>query len=102
MFCIGIHEQLLEHLTSQPVLRQHAFHRSFDNGFRTAGKEILRSFSLLSSGISGECQVFLFLQLVSCKFYLVCIDNNNKVTGIAFDVPNDDFWFEELNGKKVK
>ena len=25
------------------------------------------------------------------------VDNNNKVTGISFDVPNDDFWFEELN-----
>jgi hypothetical protein len=30
------------------------------------------------------------------------IDNNNKVTGIAFDVPNDDLWFYELNGKKIK
>jgi CubicO group peptidase (beta-lactamase class C family) len=30
------------------------------------------------------------------------IDNNNKVTGIAFDVPNDDFWFDELNSKKIK
>jgi CubicO group peptidase (beta-lactamase class C family) len=25
------------------------------------------------------------------------VDNNNKITGISFDVPNDDFWFEELN-----
>jgi CubicO group peptidase (beta-lactamase class C family) len=24
-------------------------------------------------------------------------DNNGMVTGISFDVPNDDFWFEELN-----
>jgi CubicO group peptidase (beta-lactamase class C family) len=30
------------------------------------------------------------------------IDNNMKVKGIEFDVPNDDFWFEELNAKKVK
>jgi CubicO group peptidase (beta-lactamase class C family) len=29
-------------------------------------------------------------------------DNNQKVTGIEFDVPNDDFWFYELNAKKVK
>lgn len=28
-------------------------------------------------------------------------DNNGKVTGLSFDVPNDDFWFEELNAKKV-
>lgn len=27
-------------------------------------------------------------------------DNNGKVTGISFDVPNDDFWFEEFNAKK--
>jgi CubicO group peptidase (beta-lactamase class C family) len=30
------------------------------------------------------------------------VDNNNAVTGISFDVPNDDMWFYELNGKKVK
>lgn len=30
------------------------------------------------------------------------LDNNNKVTGISFDVPNDDFWFDELKSKKVK
>lgn len=29
-------------------------------------------------------------------------NNNQKVTGIEFDVPNDDFWFYELNAKKVK
>ncbi|WP_207504604.1 serine hydrolase [Telluribacter humicola] len=29
-------------------------------------------------------------------------DNNQKVTGIEFEVPNDDFWFYELNAKKVK
>ena len=30
------------------------------------------------------------------------LDNNLNVTGIEFDVPNDDFWFEELNAKRVK
>ena len=29
------------------------------------------------------------------------LDNNAKVTGISFDVPNDDLWFEELNAKRV-
>jgi CubicO group peptidase (beta-lactamase class C family) len=29
-------------------------------------------------------------------------DNSSHVTGISFDVPNDDFWFEELNAKKTK
>jgi CubicO group peptidase (beta-lactamase class C family) len=29
------------------------------------------------------------------------LDNNNEVTGISFDVPNDDFWFQELKAKKV-
>jgi CubicO group peptidase (beta-lactamase class C family) len=29
-------------------------------------------------------------------------DNNARVTGISFDVPNDDFFFEELNAQKVK
>lgn len=29
-------------------------------------------------------------------------DNDAKVTGISFDVPNDDFLFSELNAKKVK
>jgi CubicO group peptidase (beta-lactamase class C family) len=29
------------------------------------------------------------------------LNNNNEVTGISFDVPNDDFWFEELNAKKI-
>lgn len=28
-------------------------------------------------------------------------DNNQKVTGIEFEVPNGDFWFYELNAKKV-
>jgi hypothetical protein len=28
-------------------------------------------------------------------------DNNNIVTRLVFDVPNDDFFFEELNAKKV-
>jgi CubicO group peptidase (beta-lactamase class C family) len=27
-------------------------------------------------------------------------NNNGEVTGISFDVPNDDFWFEELNAVK--
>jgi CubicO group peptidase (beta-lactamase class C family) len=30
------------------------------------------------------------------------LDNNNNVTGISFDVPNDDFWFQELSAKKIK
>lgn len=29
-------------------------------------------------------------------------DASQKVTGIEFTVPNNDFWFEELNAKKVK
>ena len=29
------------------------------------------------------------------------LDNNARVTGIRFDVPNDDLWFEELNAEKV-
>ncbi len=29
-------------------------------------------------------------------------DASQKVTGIEFTVPNDDFWFEELNAEKVK
>lgn len=28
-------------------------------------------------------------------------NNNQEVTGIEFDVPNGDFWFYELNAKKV-
>lgn len=30
------------------------------------------------------------------------LDNNNKVTGLSFDVPNDDFWFDELKSQKIK
>lgn len=30
------------------------------------------------------------------------LDNNANVKGIRFDVPNDDFWFQELNAEKVK
>ncbi|MGC1241976.1 MAG: serine hydrolase [Chryseosolibacter sp.] len=30
------------------------------------------------------------------------LDNNAKVEGIRFDVPNDDLWFEELNAKRVR
>jgi CubicO group peptidase (beta-lactamase class C family) len=29
-------------------------------------------------------------------------DNNARVKGIEFDVPNDDFWFDELNADKIK
>ena len=29
------------------------------------------------------------------------LDNNAAVTGIRFDVPNDDLWFEELNADRV-
>lgn len=29
-------------------------------------------------------------------------DNNSHVIGLSFDVPNDDFWFEEFNAKKVR
>jgi hypothetical protein len=30
------------------------------------------------------------------------MDNNLKVTGLDFDVPNDDIWFYELNPQKIK
>ncbi len=30
------------------------------------------------------------------------LDNNNQVTGLNFDIPNDDFFFEELKAHKVK
>jgi CubicO group peptidase (beta-lactamase class C family) len=30
------------------------------------------------------------------------LDNNNKITGLSFDVPNDDFWFDEFKSKKIK
>ncbi len=29
------------------------------------------------------------------------LDNNAKVTGIHFDIPNNDFWFEELDAKRT-
>ncbi|HEY0653444.1 MAG TPA: serine hydrolase [Chryseosolibacter sp.] len=29
------------------------------------------------------------------------LDNNNHVTGLAFDVPNDDFWFDEFKSQKI-
>jgi CubicO group peptidase (beta-lactamase class C family) len=28
------------------------------------------------------------------------LDNNNKVTGLTFDIPNNDFFFEELNVRR--
>jgi CubicO group peptidase (beta-lactamase class C family) len=28
------------------------------------------------------------------------LDNNNAITGISFDVPNDDFWFEEMKASR--
>lgn len=40
-----------------------------------------------------------WFQHATVKFEL---DNNNKVTGLSFDVPNDDFWFDELKSQKVK
>ena len=30
------------------------------------------------------------------------IDHNRQVSGITFDVPNDDFFFEEINAKRVE
>ena len=30
------------------------------------------------------------------------LDNNNKITGLAFDIPNDDFFFEELDVKRAQ
>jgi CubicO group peptidase (beta-lactamase class C family) len=30
------------------------------------------------------------------------LDNNNKVEGLQFDIPNDDFFFEELKAKKIR
>lgn len=30
------------------------------------------------------------------------LDNNNKITGLSFDVPNDDFFFEELKVRRSK
>lgn len=30
------------------------------------------------------------------------MDNNNNVTGISFDVPNDDFWFDEWRSTRIK
>ena len=44
-------------------------------------------------------QILAWFSFGTVKFDL---DNNAKVTGISFDVPNDDFWFEELNAKRVK
>jgi len=44
-------------------------------------------------------QVLAWFTFGTVKFNL---DNNAKVTGIEFDVPNDDFFFEELNAKKMK
>lgn len=29
------------------------------------------------------------------------LDHNNVVKGIAFDIPNNDFWFEEINARRV-
>jgi CubicO group peptidase (beta-lactamase class C family) len=40
-----------------------------------------------------------WFQHATVKFEL---DNNNNVTGLSFDIPNDDFWFDELKSQKVK
>ncbi len=43
-------------------------------------------------------EVLAFFAFGTLQFDL---DNNATVKGIRFDVPNDDFWFEELNAEKV-
>lgn len=44
-------------------------------------------------------EVLAWFNFGTVKFDL---DNSNKVRGISFDVPNDDFWFEELNATKER
>lgn len=43
--------------------------------------------------------VLAWFSFATVKFDL---DNNNKVTGLKFDIPNDDFLFEELDVKRIK
>jgi CubicO group peptidase (beta-lactamase class C family) len=42
-------------------------------------------------------EVLAWFTFGTVKFEL---DNSNNVKGLSFDVPNDDFFFEELNAKK--
>ena len=44
-------------------------------------------------------EVLAWFTFGTVKFNL---DNNAKVSGLEFDVPNDDFFFEELNATKSK
>lgn len=43
-------------------------------------------------------EVLAFFSFGTVQFDL---DNNAAVKGIRFDVPNNDFWFEELNAEKA-
>ena len=44
-------------------------------------------------------QVHAWFDFGTVRFVM---DNNNRVTGLEFDVPNDDIFFDEIHAKKIK
>ena len=77
-----VYLQLLKHLTSQSILRQHAFDRVLYSQLRLGRHQLLANHFLLTTGLTGMGAVHLLLQLLTGKLDLRRIHNDHVISHI--------------------
>ena len=76
MFGASIDLQLLEHLTAQGTLGQHAFYSMGDDEFGLSGLHLFEGQFAQTAGETGVMLVDLCGALLAGDFYLFCVDDD--------------------------
>ena len=82
MLGTGVHEQFFEHGVAEFILWQHAFHTDLYDTLRLAFTHLSNRKFFLTTRITRVLLVLLGVFFIAGKANFICIDDNDKVTGI--------------------
>ena len=82
MLAASVNAELAVHLSTETVMRQHAFYSVLNNAFRELFEHQASGRERRATLITGMTEVRLIRKLLTRKFNLLCIDDDDIITRI--------------------
>jgi hypothetical protein len=83
VFAAGKYMQFFEHVATQRVLGQHAFHCEFDHTLWMLIEQFLEINSLEVTHVTSVMMVELIGELATCNAYFLRVYNNDVIAGVS-------------------
>src|SRR5471032_2999420 len=90
--------QLAKHIATQWALRQHAFDRDFDRGFRLLGNQAFKVRRLDTAWETGVTVVHFVLRFVAGNTYLLSVDDHGVLRLVLATQTAGDFSGQTTQG----